>query len=99
MPIWQLCANLLIPNCLRSNLTYSPLAALELYVKNARSESFKKHRDVIQKIIDTHVVDNMIQLLTLFKKLELVTENDIEASEYVRYIIYQSLIERKKQSL
>ena len=68
-------------------------------VKSAKNESFKKHRDGIQKIIDTHVVDNMIQLLTLFKKLELVTENDIEASEYVRYIIYQSLIERKKQSL
>ena len=34
MPIWQLCANLLIPNCLRSNLSYSPLAALELYVKS-----------------------------------------------------------------
>ena len=33
MPIWQLCANLFIPNCLRSNLSYSPLAALELYVK------------------------------------------------------------------
>ena len=33
MPILQLCANLLIPNCLRSNLSYSPLAALELYVK------------------------------------------------------------------
>ena len=32
MPIWQLCANLLIPNCLRSNLSYSPLAALELNV-------------------------------------------------------------------
>ena len=32
MPIWQLCANLLIPNCLRSNLSYSPLAAFELYV-------------------------------------------------------------------
>ena len=32
MAIWQLCANLLIPNCLRSNLSYSPLAALELYV-------------------------------------------------------------------
>ena len=36
MPIWQLCANLLIPNCLRSNLSYSPLAALELYVKNPK---------------------------------------------------------------
>ena len=38
MPIWQLCANLLIPNCLRSNLSYSPLAALELYVKENNSQ-------------------------------------------------------------
>ena len=37
MAIWQLCANLLIPNCLRSNLSYSPLAALELYVKENNS--------------------------------------------------------------
>ena len=37
MPIWQLCANLLIPNCLRSNLSYSPLAALELYVNKYNS--------------------------------------------------------------
>lgn len=36
MPIWQLCANLLIPNCLRSNLSYSPLAALELYVNDGK---------------------------------------------------------------
>ena len=39
MPIWQLCANLLIPNCLRSNLSYSPLAALELYVNGSKSAS------------------------------------------------------------
>lgn len=37
MPIWQLCANLLIPNCLRSNLSYSPLAALELNVNMYKS--------------------------------------------------------------
>ena len=37
MAIWQLCANLLIPNCLRSNLSFSPLAALELYVKKTNS--------------------------------------------------------------
>jgi len=43
MAIWQLCANLLIPNCLRSNLSYSPLAALELYVKNKTSKSFKQN--------------------------------------------------------
>lgn len=40
MPIWQLCANLLIPNCLRSNFSYSPLAALELYVKNGKAKAF-----------------------------------------------------------
>jgi hypothetical protein len=39
MPIWQLCANLLIPNCLRSNLSYSPLTALELYVNNQKTLS------------------------------------------------------------
>lgn len=40
MPIWQLCANLLIPNCLRSNLSYSPLAALELYVSGINSTTY-----------------------------------------------------------
>lgn len=40
MPIWQLCANLLIPNCLRSNLSYSPLAALELYVKTGNTVKY-----------------------------------------------------------
>ena len=39
MPIWQLCANLLIPNCLRSNLSYSLLAALELYVIDKKTLS------------------------------------------------------------
>ena len=42
MPIWQLCANLLIPNCLRSNLSYSPLAALELYVNMATTNAYKE---------------------------------------------------------
>lgn len=41
MPIWQLCANLLIPNCLRSNLSYSPLAALELYVNVKNHKEFR----------------------------------------------------------
>jgi len=41
MSIWQLCANLLIPNCLRFNLSYSPLAALELYVNGLKSLFYK----------------------------------------------------------
>ena len=47
MPIWQLCANLLIPNCLRSNLTYSPLAALELYVNMGKSVVFLGYFDAM----------------------------------------------------
>ena len=43
MAIWQLCANLLIPNFLRSNLSYSPLAALELYV-NVIKEKIVKYK-------------------------------------------------------
>ena len=48
MPIWQLCANLLIPNCLRSNLPYSPLAALELYVKITNSMFYGAHLYVLR---------------------------------------------------
>lgn len=64
-------------------------------VKNARDESFEKHKNKLQNIIDNHVVDNMIQLLSLFKKMEPVTENDIDTTDYLRYIIYEALIERK----
>lgn len=45
MPIWQLCANLLIPNCLRSNLSYSPLAALELYVKKTKTINYLRQAE------------------------------------------------------
>ena len=48
MPIWQLCANLLIPNCLRSNLSYSPLAALELYVNYSKTQRFSMFMCVLQ---------------------------------------------------
>ena len=58
MPIWQLCANLLIPNCLRSNLSCSPLAALELYVNFEKhkiflyKEDFEKFMNGLQQAID-----------------------------------------------
>ena len=46
MLIWQLCANLLIPNCLRSNLSYSPLAALELYVIYTQANLLVHHNNL-----------------------------------------------------
>lgn len=53
MPILQLCANLLIPNCLRSNLSYSPLAALELYVKIAKASDLSA--EVYQQMSDNAI--------------------------------------------
>ena len=50
MAIWQLCANLLIPNYLRSNLSYSPLAALELNVIINKKKALDNIRKELQKI-------------------------------------------------
>lgn len=61
MPIWQLCANLLIPNCLRSNLSYFPLAALELYVNESNSMSFNF------KISGFHIRNQWLLNLILIK--------------------------------
>ena len=51
MPILQLCAILLIPNCLRSNFSYSPLVASELYVK-----AYKATITQLNKYITIHNV-------------------------------------------
>ena len=52
MPIRQLCANLLIPNRLCFNLPYSPLAALELYVKKTKTKYYENFENNKNKIDD-----------------------------------------------
>ena len=52
----QLCANLLIPNCLRSNLSYSPLAALELYVKNPKSAFFLLFYSFTSLLLEANII-------------------------------------------
>ena len=65
MPIWQLCANLLIPNCLRSNLSYSPLAALELYVnKNNKVFTYSKIGIKNKKPVINSIYNEQIKLMT-----------------------------------
>ena len=66
MPIWQLCANLLIPNCLRSNLSYSPLATLELYVKVRKHEglsSWMKRSNILVSFLCEQEITNFQALL------------------------------------
>ena len=73
MPIWQLCANLLIPNCLRSNLSYSPLATLELYVKNTNSPFCAPQLILFQK--RKHRVEHLNTLSTTNNKIQKAIRN------------------------
>ena len=99
MPIWQLCANLLIPNCLRSNLSYSPLAALELYVKITNSPFCapqlilflkRKHRVERLNTISTtnNKIQNGIRNLPQFLSFSLTLHFYLYLEVYYIYIIY-----------
>ena len=66
MPIWQLCANLLIPNCLRSNLSYSPLAALELYVNGSNLLTYAKLTISIKKTLAFVILWDIILVFFYF---------------------------------
>jgi hypothetical protein len=61
-------------------------------VENAKSEDIKRHRIELLRTLNASA-DNIMQLLTIFSKIELLADQDIEASEYLRFIIYQALIE------
>lgn len=63
-------------------------------IENAKGEEVKRFK---QQYLDElkNGAKNIIQLLTIFKKMELLSNEDIESSEYIRYIIYNALIEKK----
>lgn len=63
-------------------------------VEKAKGEEVKRLKD--EYLIELKKgANNIIQLLTIFKKLELLSSEDIDAAEYIRYVIYTALIERK----
>ena len=86
MPIWQLCANLLIPNCLRSNLSYSPLAALELYVKNPNSQFCVLRNIVFCAKKHSFVRENKHRLITI--TITVLFSEGRKRCKEILYIIY-----------
>lgn len=64
-------------------------------VEKAKTEEVKRYKTEIVKELNGSNVTNIIQLLTVFNKIHLLASEDIEATEYLRYIIYQALIEKK----
>lgn len=67
---------------------------LKRKVELAKNDSIKRYK---KQMLDSlnQSVSNIIQLLSLFKKIELIANEDIDAIEYIRYIIYQALIDKK----
>lgn len=63
-------------------------------VENATGEEVKRFKQEYLKELKQGA-NNIIQLLTIFKKLELLASEDIDAAEYIRYVIYTALIDRR----
>lgn len=63
-------------------------------VESAKADDIKQFKSRILNELNA-VALNIVQLLTMFSKIELLAGEDIDATEYLRFIIYQALIERK----
>jgi len=62
-------------------------------VEKTRRDEFQKYKKDILSLLNKKV-DNIIELLEVFSKINLVAVGDIEVKEYLRYIMYEALIER-----
>lgn len=92
MPIWQLCANLLIPNCLRSNLFYSPLAALELYVNIYKSKVIKDIDANIGQLLKTDAKFYAIHVSPSKKEIQAMGNTEQEQAEAMKRYIREVFI-------
>jgi hypothetical protein len=63
-------------------------------VEKAKSEEIKRYKPEILRELNNSV-SNIIELLNVFKKIELLANEDIETTEYLRYLIYQALVDRR----
>lgn len=63
-------------------------------VENALNQDIKAYKFDILNELKNHI-DTVVKLLDTFHKIELLAGEDINAIEYIRYIFYQSLIERR----
>lgn len=64
-------------------------------IDNAKNEDIKKFKASILNELTKTITKNIIDLLNVFSKIQVLANEDIEASEYLRYVIYEALINRK----
>ncbi|MFC4687970.1 hypothetical protein SAMN05421846_10229 [Chryseobacterium taeanense] len=64
-------------------------------IDNAKNEDIRKFKASIMNELTATTTKNIIDLLNLFNNIQILANEDIEASEYLRYVIYEALINRK----
>lgn len=64
-------------------------------IDNAKNEDIKKFKTSILNELTKTMTNNVLDLLNLFNNIQVLANEDIEASEYLRYVIYEALINRK----
>ncbi|MDO3694482.1 hypothetical protein QVZ41_06435 [Wenyingzhuangia sp. chi5] len=64
-------------------------------IEKAKRDEVKKIKGSLINELDKKRIRNVVDLLSVFKKIELLAEEDIDALSYLRFIIYQALILRK----
>lgn len=64
-------------------------------IDKAKNEDIKKFKASILNELTKTTTKNILDLLNLFNNIQVLANEDIEASEYLRYIIYEALINRK----
>lgn len=64
-------------------------------IDNTKNEDVKKFRTSILNELTKTTTKNIIDLLNLFNNIQVLANEDIEASEFLRYVIYEALINRK----
>lgn len=63
-------------------------------IENVKNEDLKKFQSKILREINNSVIKNILDLLKLFDKIQMISNEDIEASEYLRFIFYEALIRK-----
>ena len=67
---------------------------VRIKIENSTTEDIKRHKEDLRKLLLVEI-KNTTQLLEAFNKLMMLEGLEIEGKEYLRYLVYEALIDRK----
>lgn len=65
-------------------------------IDNAKNDDIKKFQTKMLNELTLTTTNTIMDLLKLFNKLQIIANEDIEASEYLRFLFYEAVVNRKK---